>query len=225
MNQEVNSELNLLIWERDSDILTFRNQGKSKEEFMSKSLILGLSLMGFLFLLATFTNAAASNPKVLMKTSKGDITIELYPEKAPISVKNFLSYVEDKFYDGTIFHRVMKGFMIQGGGLNANFQEKTTKAAIQNEAKNGLKNKRGTLAMARMDEPHTATSQFFINHVDNPGLDYGQAAGGWGYCVFGKVIQGMDVVDAIANSPVMTKNYMENVPRETIKIISITLIE
>jgi cyclophilin family peptidyl-prolyl cis-trans isomerase len=225
MNQKVNLELNLLIWERDFDILIFRIQDKPKEEFMFKSLILGLSLMGFLFLLATFTNAAASNPKVLMKTSKGDITIELYPDKAPVSVKNFLSYVEDKFYDGTIFHRVIKGFMIQGGGLNVDLQEKTTKATIQNEAKNGLKNKRGTLAMARMAEPHTASSQFFINHVDNPGLDYGQAADGWGYCVFGKVIQGLDVVDAIANSPVMTKNYIKDVPRETIQILSITLIE
>ena len=192
---------------------------------MCKSCILGLSLMGFLFLVATFTNAEASNPKVLMKTSKGDITIELYPDKAPISVKNFLSYVDDKFYDGTVFHRVMKGFMIQGGGLNANLQEKTTKAPIQNESKNGLKNKRGTLAMARMGEPHTATSQFYINHVDNPELDYGQASDGWGYCVFGKVIDGLDVVDAIANSPVMTKSNMRNVPRETIQILSVTLIE
>jgi cyclophilin family peptidyl-prolyl cis-trans isomerase len=182
-------------------------------------------MMGFLFLVAAFTNAEASNPKVLMKTSKGDITIELYPDKAPISVKNFLSYVDDKFYNGTIFHRVIKGFMIQGGGLNAKLQEKTTKAPIQNESKNGLKNKRGTIAMARYSEPHTASAQFFINHMDNPGLDYGQAAGGWGYCVFGKVIQGLDVVDAIANSPVMTKNNMRDVPRETIEIISVTRIE
>jgi cyclophilin family peptidyl-prolyl cis-trans isomerase len=191
---------------------------------MVKSLILGISLMGLLFSLATFTSAA-SNPKVLMKTTKGDITIELYPDKAPISVENFLSYVNEKFYDGTVFHRVIKGFMIQGGGLNTDLQEKTTKDPIQNEAKNGLKNKRGTLAMARMPEPHTATSQFFINHADNPGLDYGQAADGWGYCVFGKVVAGLDVVDAIANSPVMTKNYMRDVPRETIEIISIAVIE
>jgi len=192
---------------------------------MVKSIILGLSLMGFLFLFAIFSNAAANNPKVLMKTTKGDITIELYPEKAPISVENFLSYVSDKFYDGTVFHRVIKDFMIQGGGLNVDFQEKTTKATIQNEAKNGLKNKRGTLAMARMPDPHTASSQFFINHKDNPGLDYGQCADGWGYCVFGNVIQGLDVVDAIANSPVMTKHGMRDVPRDTIEIISITLIE
>jgi len=192
---------------------------------MVKSLILGLSFMGLIFLFASVSNAAQSNPEVLMKTSKGDITIELYPDKAPLSVENFLSYVNDKFYDGTIFHRVIKGFMIQGGGLNVDFQEKSAKAPIQNEAKNGLKNKRGTLAMARMAEPHTASCQFFINHVDNNGLDYGQAADGWGYCVFGKVIQGMDVVDAIANSPVMIKSGMRDVPRETIKIISISLIE
>jgi peptidyl-prolyl cis-trans isomerase B (cyclophilin B) len=192
---------------------------------MVKSIILGISLVGFLFLFAIFSDAAASNPKVLMKTTKGDITIELYPDKAPISVENFLSYVSEKFYDGTVFHRVIKDFMIQGGGLNVDFQEKTTKSTIQNEAKNGLKNKRGTLAMARMPEPHTASSQFFINHVDNPGLDYGQCADGWGYCVFGKVIQGLDVVDAIANSPVMIKSGMRDVPRETIQIVSITLIE
>jgi cyclophilin family peptidyl-prolyl cis-trans isomerase len=215
----------LLIWEGDFDILIFRTRYKPKEDFMVKNLILGISLVGFLFLLATFTNAAANNPKVLMKTTKGDITIELYPDKAPLSVENFLSYVEEKFYDSTIFHRVIKGFMIQGGGLNVDFQEKSAKATIQNEAKNGLKNKRGTLAMARMAEPHTASCQFFINHVDNPGLDYGQCADGWGYCVFGKVIEGMDVVDAIANSPTMTKNGMGDVPRETIQILSITLLE
>jgi len=206
-------------------MLAFRTKDKTKEEFMVKSLILGLSFMGLIFLFASVSNAAQSNPEVLMKTSKGDITIELYPDKAPLSVENFLSYVNDKFYDGTIFHRVIKGFMIQGGGLNVDFQEKSAKAPIQNEAKNGLKNKRGTLAMARMAEPHTASCQFFINHVDNNGLDYGQAADGWGYCVFGKVIQGMDVVDAIANSPVMIKSGMRDVPRETIKIISISLIE
>ncbi len=217
--------MKLLIWEGDFDILIFCIRNEPEEEFMIKSLILGLSLMGFLFLLATFTNAEADNPKVLMKTTKGDITIELYPDKAPISVENFLSYVNEKFYDGTIFHRVIKDFMVQGGGMNTDFQEKTTKAPIQNEAKNGLKNKRGTLAMARMTEPHTASSQFFINHADNSFLDYGQAADGWGYCVFGKVIDGMDVVDAIANTPTMTKSGMTDVPRETIQIISITVIE
>ena len=192
---------------------------------MIKSAILGLSFMGLIFLFAGVSNAAPANPKVLMKTTKGDITIELYPEKAPISVENFLSYANEKFYDGTIFHRVIKDFMIQGGGLDANFHEKSAKEPIQNEAKNGLKNIRGTLAMARMPEPHSATCQFFINHANNSFLDYGQASDGWGYCVFGKVIEGMDVVDAIANSPTMTKGVMRDVPRETIQIISITLIE
>ncbi len=192
---------------------------------MAKNFILGLSLIGLVCLFATITTAAPGNPKVLMKTTMGNITIELYPDKAPTSVKNFLSYVNENFYDGTIFHRVIKGFMIQGGGLTVDFEEKSAKASIQNESKNGLKNKRGTLAMARMAEPHTGTSQFFINHVDNPGLDYGRAADGWGYCVFGKVTQGMDVVDAIATAPTMTKYGMRDVPRETIQIISITLIE
>jgi cyclophilin family peptidyl-prolyl cis-trans isomerase len=192
---------------------------------MFKTLVFGLAAIGFVFLMATSTNAAANNPKVLMKTTKGDITIELYPDKAPLTVENFLSYVEEKFYDGTIFHRVIKDFMIQGGGYTADFQEKSSKPPIQNEAKNGLKNKRGTIAMARMPQPHTATCQFFINHMDNPGLDYDQSSDGWGYCVFGKVTQGMDVVDAIANSPTMTKAGMRDVPRETIQIISVTKIE
>lgn len=192
---------------------------------MVKIMIFGSFLVGSIFLFAAFSNATPDTTKVLMKTTKGDITVELYPDKAPITVQNFLSYVNEKFYDGTIFHRVIKGFMIQGGGYTEDFVEKRSKTPIQNEAKNGLKNKRGTIAMARMPEPHTATSQFFINHVDNPGLDYGQSADGWGYCVFGKVTQGLDVVDAIATSPTMTKHGMGDVPRENIKIISITLIE
>jgi peptidyl-prolyl cis-trans isomerase B (cyclophilin B) len=192
---------------------------------MFKSLFIVIFATGMIFLLGSVSNAAQDNPKVLMKTTKGDITIELYPDKAPLSVANFLSYVNEKFYDGTVFHRVIKNFMIQGGGMTEDFQEKPAKDPIQNEAKNGLKNKRGTLAMARMAEPHTASSQFYINHVDNPGLDYGQAADGWGYCVFGSVIEGMDVVDAIATSPTMIKYSMRDVPRETIKILSITLLK
>ena len=192
---------------------------------MVKSVILGFTFMGLIFLFANVSNAAQSNPKVLMKTTKGDITIELYPDKAPLTVNNFLSYVNDKFYDGTIFHRVIKGFMIQGGGLTEDLAEKPAKASIQNEAKNGLKNKRGTIAMARMPEPHTASSQFFINHANNSFLDYGEASDGWGYCAFGMVIAGMDVVDAIATSPTMTKSGMGDVPRETIKILSVTVLE
>lgn len=174
------------------------------------------------FLAISSADAAAANPKVLMKTSKGDITIELYQDKAPVSVRNFLSYVDEKFYDGTIFHRVIKGFMIQGGGLTADFQEKAAKPPIKNEAANGLKNERGTIAMARIQVIDSATCQFFINHVDNSFLDHrDNTAEGFGYAVFGKVIVGMDVVDAIAAAPTMTAHGMRDVPRETITIIAV----
>jgi cyclophilin family peptidyl-prolyl cis-trans isomerase len=147
--------------------------------------------------------ARAANPVVVMETSMGTIKIELYPEKAPITVKNFLSYVDDKFYDGTIFHRVMgkentgnkEDFMIQGGGFEPEFKQKKTKDAIKNEAGNGLSNKRGTIAMARTNDPDSATAQFFINVKDNDFLD--KSARSAGYAVFGKVIEGMDIVDKI----------------------------
>lgn len=174
------------------------------------------------FLAISSADAAAANPKVLMKTSQGDITIELYQDKAPVSVRNFLSYVDEKFYDGTIFHRVIKGFMIQGGGLTADFQEKAAKPPIKNEAANGLKNERGTIAMARIQVIDSATCQFFINHVDNSFLDHrDNTAEGFGYAVFGKVIVGMDVVDAIAAAPTMTAHGMRDVPRETVTIIAV----
>ncbi len=174
------------------------------------------------FLAISSADAAAANPKVLMKTSKGDITIELYQDKAPVSVRNFLSYVDEKFYDGTIFHRVIKGFMIQGGGLTADFQEKAAKPPIKNEAANGLKNERGTIAMARIQVIDSASCQFFINHVDNSFLDHrDNTAEGFGYAVFGKVIVGMDVVDAIAAAPTMTAHGMRDVPRETVTIIAV----
>ena len=192
---------------------------------MLRSILMGVSLIGLVLAFSTLTNAEPANPKVLMKTTKGDMTIELHLDKAPITVKNFLSYVDEKFYDGTIFHRVMKDFMIQGGGLTEDFVEKPTKSPIKNEASNGLKNKRGTIAMARMPEPNSATCQFFINHVDNSYLDYGVAADGFGYCVFGTVIDGMGVVDAIAKTPTMTKHGMPDVPRETIKIISMSRLD
>ncbi|MGD9345992.1 MAG: peptidylprolyl isomerase [Candidatus Aminicenantes bacterium] len=182
-------------------------------------------MMAVVFLLAFPLNSAAAdkNPKVIMKTTMGDITLELYQDKAPVTVKNFLGYVNDKFYDGTIFHRVIKGFMIQGGGHTADLSKKPTKGPIKNEADNGLSNRRGTIAMARMPDPHSATAQFFINHIDNPNLDH--SSGNYGYCVFGKVIAGMDVVDAIANAKIMTTRGMQNVPRETIEIISVRKIE
>lgn len=174
------------------------------------------------FLAISSADAAAANPKVLMKTSQGDITIELYQDKAPVSVRNFLSYVDEKFYDGTIFHRVIKGFMIQGGGLTADFQEKAAKPPIKNEAANGLKNERGTIAMARIQVIDSAICQFFINHVDNSFLDHrDNTAEGFGYAVFGKVIVGMDVVDAIAAAPTMTAHGMRDVPRETVTIIAV----
>lgn len=193
---------------------------------MLKKLFLIISIMVVLMAFETTIQASKTSPKVIMKTSMGDITIELYPDKAPITVKNFFSYVDEKFYDGTIFHRVMKGFMIQGGGLTPDFTEKPVKPTIKNEAANKLKNKRGTIAMARMPDKDSATSQFFINHVNNPSLDHrNNTPEGYGYAVFGKVINGMDVVDAIANVTIMTRSGRANVPKETITIISIRRVE
>ena len=189
---------------------------------MLKTLFLIISIVGLLITFPALSNADKTNPKVIMKTSKGEITIELYADKAPITVKNFLSYVDEKFYEGTIFHRVMKGFMIQGGGLTSDLLEKSAKPPIKNEAVNGLKNKRGTIAMARTPVIDSATCQFYINHVDNPFLDHrDKTPEGFGYAVFGKVIKGMDVVDAIANVQTMSKSGHMNMPRETITIISI----
>lgn len=188
---------------------------------MLKHILLGLTVMIFALSLVQ-TGQAADTIEVVMKTTKGDMTIELYPDKAPKSVENFLSYVDDDFYAGTVFHRVIKGFMIQGGGLTPELNEKPTKPPIENEADNGLKNKKYTIAMARTMDPHSATSQFFINHADNAFLDHtSKTADGWGYCVFGKVIEGQDVVEAIANTKTMTKKGMRDVPRETIEIISV----
>ncbi len=167
-----------------------------------------------------------TNPKVIMKTTKGDMTIELYENKAPITVANFLSYVDDKFYDATIFHRVIAGFMIQGGGYTVDFQKKATKAPIKNEAANGLSNKKYTIAMARLPEPHSASAQFFINHKDNHGLDHkSNNPDEFGYCVFGKLIEGTEVVEAIASVKTMTRQGQRDVPRETIEIISVRRIE
>jgi cyclophilin family peptidyl-prolyl cis-trans isomerase len=162
-----------------------------------------------------------NNPVVLMKTSMGEIKIELYPEKAPITVKNFLSYVDKGFYDGTIFHRVISTFMIQGGGLTPDMVEKKGDAPIKNEAGNGLKNEKYTLAMARTPVVDSATSQFFINVVDNVSLDHKDETGGYGYCVFGKVIGGMDVVDKIKMVKTGNKGPHQNVPVEIVKIESV----
>ncbi|HEX2694723.1 MAG TPA: peptidylprolyl isomerase [Acidobacteriota bacterium] len=190
---------------------------------MPKHLWFAVAAAGFF---AASVALQAANPQVLLKTSKGDITVELFQDKAPISVKNFLSYVDDKHYEGTIFHRVIKGFMVQGGGMTADMNEKSAKPPIKNEAANGLKNKRGTLAMARTPEIDSATSQFFINLVDNSFLDHQQGAPDkFGYAVFGKVVAGMDVVDAIAAVPTGSKGMHQDVPREPLTIVSVTLVE
>ncbi len=189
---------------------------------MIKKFLLGSLIFGLFCAVSLAGQAHGRTIEVIMKTTKGDMVIELYPDKAPITVKNFLSYVDDRFYDGTIFHRVIKDFMIQGGGHTPDLTTKETKSNIRNEADNGLNNERYTLAMARHMEPHTSTAQFFINHIDNPGLNHtAKTEGGWGYCVFGRVIQGTEVVEAIAKAKIMTKNNMQDVPRQTIEIISI----
>jgi cyclophilin family peptidyl-prolyl cis-trans isomerase len=160
------------------------------------------------------------NPIVVMTTSQGAFEIELYPEKAPITVENFLGYVDDKFYDGTIFHRVIKDFMVQGGGFEPGMKQKPTKGQIKNESANGLTNDRGTLAMARTSVPDSASSQFFINVVSNGFLNKAQAGDGVGYCVFGKIISGLEVVDAIRAVKTTTKAGHGDVPASDVTIIS-----
>jgi cyclophilin family peptidyl-prolyl cis-trans isomerase len=171
---------------------------------------------------ASMVRAEGTNPMVLISTSMGDIKVELYPEKAPETVKNFLGYVNDKFYDGTIFHRVIGNFMIQGGGMDKNMKQKATKAPIKNEAGNGLKNDTGTIAMARTSVVDSATAQFFINVKDNDFLNHkNDSAAGYGYAVFGKVVDGMDVVHKIEH--VATKPG--DVPVEPVIIKSVTVVK
>ena len=159
---------------------------------------------------------------VVMETSKGAVHIELNAEKAAVTVANFLRYVDEGFFDGTIFHRAIPGFMIQGGGFTADMTQKPTREPIKNEAANGLANKRGTLAMARTSVVDSATAQFFINLVDNDFLDHrDETAQGYGYAVFGRVVEGMDVVDAIADVPTRTVGGHENVPAEAVTIVSV----
>lgn len=160
--------------------------------------------------------------RIAIKTSKGDMEADLFEDKAPETVANFLRYVDEKFYDGTIFHRVIAGFMIQGGGFTADMDQKQTKAPVRNEARNGLSNKRGTLAMARTGVVDSATSQFFVNHADNAFLDFrAPTAQGYGYCVFGQLVSGLDVLDSIAKVPTKTVSWYENVPAEPVVIISV----
>jgi peptidyl-prolyl cis-trans isomerase B (cyclophilin B) len=166
------------------------------------------------------------NPQVVLETSMGNITIELFKEKAPITVKNFLGYVKDGFYDGLIFHRVIKDFMVQGGGMSESLEQKKPKFAIKNEATNGLSNTRGTLAMARTGVVDSATSQFLINTVDNLFLNHkGKQPDSFGYCVFGQVVEGMDVVDKIREVKTGNKAGHSDVPVEPVFITSARLIE
>jgi peptidyl-prolyl cis-trans isomerase B (cyclophilin B) len=180
------------------------------------------------FILATGLSAGAERrqPLVKLQTSMGDITMELYPDKAPATVANFLQYVKDGFYNGTIFHRVIPGFVIQGGGFDANLNQKPTRAPIKNEADNGLKNQAYTLSMARTMDPDSATSQFFINLKDNQALDHtGKNPRGWGYAVFAKVVQGKEVVDKIAAVPTATRGMHEGVPVTPVTIIKAEVAE
>lgn len=173
----------------------------------------------FLIIFSCFSfNAKAEI--VIMETSRGSITIELDNKKAPITVKNFMQYVNEGFYDGLIFHRVIKGFMIQGGGFDKKLYQKLTKDPIKNESKNGLKNEQYTIAMARTNDPNSATSQFFINLVDNYFLDNGD-----GYCVFGKVTEGQDIVEEIGNLSTHVANGMGDVPIKTVAIKSIKILK
>lgn len=178
-------------------------------------------------LLLSSTVVIAANPQVELKTSLGSIGIELYPDKAPQTVKNFLEYVKSDFYKGTVFHRVIPGFMIQGGGFSPDFTQKATRDPVQNEAANGLKNDIGTIAMARTPNPHSATAQFFINVADNGFLNHSApTARGYGYTVFGKVVQGMDVVNRIAQIPTGPGGpFPQDVPRQEVVIQDVRLVE
>jgi peptidyl-prolyl cis-trans isomerase A (cyclophilin A) len=170
-------------------------------------------------------SAIAAGPRVVMQTTQGDITLELDADKAPTTVANFLEYVDSGFYDGTVFHRVIERFMIQGGGFDTDYQRKPTGEPISNEADNGLKNSRGTIAMARTSDPHSATAQFFINVSDNTFLDY-PGQDGWGYAVFGRVVDGMDAVDSIATQPTEVRSAaLPNLPREPVIIEHISRID
>jgi len=182
------------------------------------------------FLLALFLLGSASshaeNPQILMKTNLGNITIELYPEKAPKTVENFLRYIEDGFYKNTIFHRVIANFMVQGGGFDATFKQKRTRTPVENEANNGLKNETGTIAMARTSAPHSATAQFFINVANNAFLNFtAPNPRGYGYTVFGKVTDGMDIIHQIAKSPTSSGGpFPGDVPRKMVIIEDVSVL-
>jgi peptidyl-prolyl cis-trans isomerase B (cyclophilin B) len=189
-----------------------------------KSFVLASCLAAGMVVVTADISADDKYPQVEIKTSLGVFVLELYPDLAPKTVDNFMSYLNEGTYDGTIFHRVIKGFMIQGGGFTPQMIQKKPKATIANEADNGLQNKRGTIAMARTMEPHSATSQFFINTDDNDFLNHrGKNTQGWGYCVFGKVVDGMDVVDAIAGVETTSKTGHQDVPVEPVVIEKVSI--
>lgn len=208
------------------------NPSKSRKSWVFLTSLMVLGSITLIFMLQpnlakekpsmnqTNHSTAGEKPQVILETSKGNITLELDPEKAPVTVKNFLSYVDSGFYNGTIFHRVIPGFMVQGGGMTPDMKEKSTQAPIKNEAANGLSNQRGTIAMARTQVVDSATAQFFINVKDNDFLNHrNTTASGFGYCVFGKVVTGMDVADKIVSVPTKSVGYHEDVPAESILII------
>ena len=181
-------------------------------------------LIAFALLASSALSALAANPMVELKTNQGDIVVEVFADKAPKSADNFIQYVKDGFYNRTVFHRVIDGFMIQGGGFDADMKQKSTRAPIENEARNGLRNEVGTLAMARTADPHSASSQFFINLVANTALDY-PSRDGWGYAVFGKVVKGLDVVETIAKLPTANRGFHQNVPVEAVIVNSARVLE
>ena len=183
------------------------------------------SSMAAAVLLAAAPGAIAANPQVEIKTSMGSMTVELYENKAPKTVKNFLEYVNANFYSGTIFHRVIPGFMIQGGGFTKDMNQKPTRPSIEHEGAACGTNEAGTLAMARTGDPNSATSQFFINVVDNARLNYTLPPNGWGYCAFGKVTKGMDVAQKIVAVPTTSLGPHQNVPKDPITIESVTLLK
>lgn len=192
--------------------------------YLLKSLTLG-TLMA-IGAQASAADAVGDHPRILMETSMGNIVLELDRAKAPKSVDNFVKYVQDGFYDGTIFHRVIKDFMAQGGGFTPDFAQKPTRAPVSNEADNGLKNVRGSIAMARTNDPHSATAQFFINTVDNDFLNFSAPTSrGWGYTVFGKVVEGMDVIDKIRTVPTGSGGpFPTDVPKTTVLIKKASMV-
>ena len=191
-----------------------------------KSLRKHILLFVFISLFMITTNSQAETTMVQMDTNHGTIMLELDAENAPNTVANFLTYAKEGFYDGTIFHRVISNFMIQGGGFTEDMNQKTTHDPIANEANNGLKNDNGTIAMARTGDPHSATAQFFINVKDNDFLNFSsETPQGWGYAVFGKVTEGMEVVEKIKDVPTTTKGPYQDVPSETVIIEKVTVVE